>query len=125
SNIEKGTTHANMDFFQDLWNTGYKAIRASNYFLENIDQVQERDPSLTDELRDRLKGEARFLRAYFYVRLVMLFGDVPLVTRTLNIEEAAVLERTPTEQVWDFVDEELTAIADMLPPNYTGNDIGR
>jgi len=125
ANIERGQTNANMDIFQDLWNDGYKAIRAANYLLENVDQVQERDPSLTDELRDRLKGEARFLRAYFYTRLVMLFGDVPLVTATLDVEEAATLTRTPKEEIWDFVDRELAEIAPHLPNSYTGDNIGR
>lgn len=123
--IEKGEHDANTAHFLAKWGNAYEAIAAANYFLENVGQVQANDPSLDDELMNRLKGEARFIRAFFYTRLTMLYGDVPLITTTIDVEEAKSLTRTPQDQVWDFIEAELTEIADHLPKNYTGDDIGR
>ncbi len=123
--IEKGAPSADIDFFQNQWTGAYKAIRAANYFLENVDKVKESDATVSEELLTRLKGEARFIRAFFYTRLVMLFGDVPLATQTLSLEEARSVSRTPAAEVWDFVAAELTDAATQLPTAYTGDDQGR
>lgn len=123
--IERSEHDANTNYFANKWADGYQAIRAVNYFLENADAVKEEDESLDDALLNRLKGEARFIRAFHYTRLTMLFGDVPLITQTLNIEESKQVTRTPSEQVWDFVESELTGIVEQLPAEYSGNDKGR
>lgn len=123
--IEKGEHDANTDRFSSEWNNQYRGIRAVNYFLENVDRVAEEDPSVTDEFTRRLKAEARFIRAMLYTRLVMLFGDVPLVTSSLTLEESNQVTRTDAQQVWDFIESELTEIANDLPVQYTGSDIGR
>lgn len=123
--VERGAPSADMNYFENLWDDAYRAVRAVNYFLENADKVKEADPTMSDALLDRLKSEARFIRAFYYTRLVMLYGDVPLITKALTLQESYEVARTPKEQVWDFVESELTEIANILPPNYTGNDIGR
>src|SRR5690606_7807932 len=43
--IEKGEQDASLGFFNTQWDNAYKAIRAVNYFLENVDQVQKADPN--------------------------------------------------------------------------------
>jgi hypothetical protein len=96
---------------QEEWTNAYSGIRAANSFMDNVDEVQTSDPTLIP----RLKGEVRVLRAYYYMRLAGLFGDVPLVTKTISLEESKQLERTPLAQVWDFVSKELTEAADILP----------
>lgn len=111
SYIVKGTYDALNPFVAGKWDNAYKGIRAVNYFLENVDRV----PTDNTALITRLKGEARFLRAYFYMRLVSLFGDVPLVTRSLSIEEGKAVTRTPVTEVHDFIAQELTAAAAELP----------
>lgn len=101
------------------WNTLYAGIRAANTFMSHVDQIETSNPALIS----RLKGEVRALRAYFYVRLASLWGDVPYVTRELTQEEAQQLSRTPVTQVWDSVAVELTEAANLLPVKQT--DKGR
>lgn len=123
--LERSEHDANMGYIKDKWDDAYRAIRAANYFLENVDAVKEKDETFDDQLLARLKGEVRFMRAFHYTRLAALFGDVPLTTQTLTVEEAREVTRTPVEQVWDFIAGELTETAEVLPEKYTGNDIGR
>lgn len=101
------------------WSNAYAGIRAANSFMENVDRVE----STNTALLNRLKGEVRTLRAYFYIRLAFLFGDVPLVTTAITLEESKTLTRTPVDQVWSFISNELTEAADLLPT--TQADKGR
>jgi hypothetical protein len=97
------------------WSRDYAGIRAANTFLANVDKVQSTNTALIS----RLKGEVRALRAYFYYQLAFLFGDVPLVTTEITLEESENLKRTPVAQVWDFVATELTDAASLLPVKQT------
>lgn len=111
SAVEKNTLTSNENVIANEWAYYYGIIQAANSFLENIDRVEELDAAMNA----RLTGEAKTLRAFAYINLAMLFGDVPLVTTSLSIEEAENLTRTPVAQVWDFVSAELTDAAAALP----------
>ena len=93
------------------WNNAYAGIRAANSFLAHVDEVE----TTNADLINRLKGEVRVLRAYFYIHLASLFGDVPLVTSEITVDESKQLTRTSVSDVWDFVSKELTEAAGMLP----------
>lgn len=97
------------------WINFYAGIRSANSFLANVDLVATTNTALIN----RLKGEVRTLRAYYYAQLAFLFGDVPLVTTELTLAESRLLTRTPVAQVWDFVSTEFTQAADLLPPTQT------
>jgi len=76
-------------------------------------------------LKERYLLEAKFLRAYSYFRLVRAFGDVPL---KLNVPKDASefnIPRTPKEQVWAAIEQDLTDAAGGLPDSYAGADVGR
>ncbi|AHM63168.1 RagB/SusD domain-containing protein [Flammeovirgaceae bacterium 311] len=109
--IEKGSFDASIDKVNYEWDVAYQGIQTANTFLANIDRVQTLNP----ELIDRLKGEVRVLRAYHYIKLAMLFGDVPLVVTPLSIAEASSITRTPVSQIWDFISQEFTEAAALLP----------
>ncbi|HVY73705.1 MAG TPA: RagB/SusD family nutrient uptake outer membrane protein [Puia sp.] len=103
----------------DDWDRAYAGIHAANSFLANVDKVQTTNTALID----RLKGEVRALRAYYYINLAFLWGDVPLVTKEITLDESKNLDRTPVSQVWDFISQELTEAAGLLP--LTQTDKGR
>lgn len=125
ANVERGTHSPDMPLIGSSWNGAYQGIRAANYFLENLPRVQEGDPSVSDELASRLGAEARFIRAFLYTRLTMLYGDVPLVTTTLTLDESKQVSRAPTDEVWDFITTELAEIAPHLPLSYGSGEVGR
>lgn len=117
--IVKGTYDAFNTLTVDKWDNSYKGIRAANYFLENADKIETTNTALVG----RLKGEVGFLRAYFYFRLVRLFGEVPLITKSLSIEEGKAVTRTPVKDVYTFIENELTTAAGNL--NTTATEKGR
>jgi hypothetical protein len=77
------------------WRNLYEGINRANVFLENADN----NPQIAEALRTRLKGEAQFLRGYYYFLLVQLYGGVPIrlestkdATQDLNIARSTVAE---------------------------------
>jgi hypothetical protein len=109
--IEKNSYDATVGKALASWNSAYTGIQAANIFLDKVDQVKTTD----QQLIDRLKGEVRVLRAFFYIRLVVLYGDVPLLTTETSLDDARKLTRTPIAEVWDFISKELSDAALVLP----------
>ncbi|MHB1178561.1 MAG: RagB/SusD family nutrient uptake outer membrane protein [Daejeonella sp.] len=109
--IEKGIHDALNTVIYNYWTNAYKGIRSANDFLLNVDKVTTTDQALIN----RLKAEVRVLRAYQYIKLAAYYGDVPLVTGVISLEESQSIKRTPVAQVWDFVAQELNATAKDLP----------
>jgi hypothetical protein len=111
SAIEKNTFASNENVVANEWEYYYGIIQAASSFLENVDNVPDMDP----ELNLRLKAEAKTLRAFAYINLAMLYGDVPLVTTSMSVEDAKTISQTPVSQIWDFISTELTDAATDLP----------
>lgn len=116
--LGNGTASAADPNVQNRWD--YKTIQKCNWFMENVDRV-----SMDAKLKTRYKAEARFLRAYQYFTMSQLYGDVPLVLKTLSTQEAAAVTRTPRAEVRKYVLDELAAIAPDLEVSYSGTDVGR
>ena len=101
------TTNASI---RTYWVNSYSKIAKCNVFIENVDKVPA-----PQAVVDRMKSEARFLRAIQYHYLSQYFQDVPLVTKALTKEEANNVTRSTKTDISKFVVEELTAIAPLLP----------
>jgi hypothetical protein len=121
ADIEKGNYDALNTRIHNQWKAAYKGIAAVNYLTDNIDRV----PFADEALKNRYTAEARVLRAYQYIKLSYLFGDVPLVTKLLTIEESQQLTRTSAADVWNFIDAELDEAARHLPDRYDAKETGR
>jgi hypothetical protein len=123
ASIAAGIYDPSLGRFNAEWDDHYRCIKTCNIFLENIDRVTNMDAAL----RERMKGEARFIRAYQYFKLYNWFGDVPLFDKDITLDEAKTISRTPRAQVLSFVLSELDAASNMLPVNtaYGANDKGR
>lgn len=119
ASMEKGAYNAQNDLVASEWENNYQGIRAANYFLENIDKV----PSGNIELINSLIGEIRAIRAYLYTKLVSIYGNVLLITKSITIEEGKEVLQAPDSEVWDFIHEELKSAASQLPT--IQNDKGR
>lgn len=107
----------------NFWQYRYKGILRCNVAIERISQ----SPMADEAKKNRMVGEARFLRAYFYFELVRNFGGVPLITGFLMPEEIQGITRSSTEDVYKFIEDDLNAAADVLPQRseYLATDMGR
>jgi hypothetical protein len=57
--------------------------------------------------------------------LVRVFGDVPLYTNVINIDESANITRSPQSEVYAQIVNDLKAADTLLPNTYTGDNKGR
>lgn len=97
----------------NFWNWIYKMNYQANICIEKLSTSQ----GLSPQIRDRLTGEAKFIRALNYFYLVNLFGDVPLVTGT-NYKLNAVLQRSPVSAVYQQIISDLVDAKSLLPVSY-------
>lgn len=119
--IGNGSHDVNNTWVVDLWKNYYMGIGRCNYLLDNIERAKtETNPTVYE----RVKGETRFLRAYFYLMLTETWGDVPLLTRTLLLSEAEV-PKTPKKEIVDFIIRELDEAAAVLPVHISNSERGR
>lgn len=105
-----------------IWNSTYSTIMSANMVLENLTEA-----SINEELKSRLIGEVKFIRAMQYYFLANTFGGVPLWTDELNIEKISTLSRSSIEEVRDQIKKDLkdAATEEVLPNRFTGSDTGR
>jgi len=130
--VNGGWTPANP--YSDIWTKSYTAIAEICMYLEKIDEADISEWKYNSSYNNWVQQmelfpyELRFLRAYFYFELFRAYGDVPLVTTTLTNAQANSLTRTSSEDVVQFIVDELDEVAPYLPVSYTtevGAEIGR
>jgi hypothetical protein len=66
----------------------------------------------------RVKSEAKVIRAICYMELMEWFGDVPLITKFIDVDEALQIKRTPKSDILKFIYSELDEAAANLPLKY-------
>ena len=92
------------------WTNMYNRIRAANVALENLPNATFTDKAL----KDRLQGEARVLRAYYYQQLLRYYGGVPLITRTYGLNEDYTINRSSYADCVSFIVKECDTAATLL-----------
>lgn len=103
----------------NYWQAVYHNIARCNTVLEHLDVVTP------DSLKNQYEGEARFIRAYHYFNLVRLFGPVFIVTERISAEEAKKYDRSPVEDVYNLIEDDLNEAIEKLPDTYTTSEKGR
>ena len=102
----------------DIWSLAYKGISNANFAIEGIPQV-----NAGEAIKNRLLGEAHFLRALLYFDLTRLFGDVPLV---LSLDAVVTPPRTPQSEIYTQIISDLEFAKQNLPVSYEANNgLGR
>jgi len=103
-----------------MWSLLYDGITRCNLVLAKVPSIK-----MDNSLQQRILGEAKFLRAYYYFELVNIFGDVPIVLTPLNAGQLQI-PQSPEQQIYESVIEaDLKDAVNALPLAYSGGDIGR
>jgi starch-binding outer membrane protein, SusD/RagB family len=119
--IATGTTTSQDGFVSGAWSACYTGIQRANRAIDGAEGIKDID----SDLKARLVGEAKFLRAYNYLELVYLWGDVPFFTSQIKPAEAIGVAREDKDVILDAMVQDLTTIAGALPLSYSGSDVGR
>ncbi len=107
--------------FGGVWSGYYQGIYRANLAIQEIPDIE-----IDEDLKARLIGESKFLRAYFYFKLVRWFGDIPLILEPLEPSEYEQ-SRVSADQVYAQIEQDLMDAIDVLPlrSQYPSADLGR
>ena len=108
--IRNGNAETTTPIFASTWKNLYGGIKTANMFLANIDRLKA-DP----EQINRMKAQARYLRAWMYLRLTEFYGNVPYFTHELSAAESKRVTRTPHAQIMKALHNELDSVMPHLP----------
>ena len=92
------------------WLQLYNFIRTTNIALDALPTASFGNPTL----QQRLEGEARFLRAYYYHQLLRFYGGVPLITKAYALGEDFNAARNTYAEISSFIIKEIDAAYALL-----------
>jgi starch-binding outer membrane protein, SusD/RagB family len=111
----------NTSLLESEWAANYEGIYRANVVLEKVPGIE-----MDGQLKARILGEAKFIRAWFFYNLVTMFGGVPLADHVLAPSEYNMPRATAAE-VWSLIENDLKDAAAALPlrSQYAPQDLGR
>lgn len=99
----------------NLWTRFYRYIYQANDILEQLNVAS----NISLPVSRQLQGESKFVRAFCHFYLLQLFGDIPMVSST-DFRINAVLPRSSTSEVYEFIEADLKDAINLLAANYVG-----
>ncbi len=107
---------------KDFWNTPYKNIRRVNLLLSKLPNAP-----FAEITKKRIRGEIRFLRAYYYHYMVVAFGGIPIINdQVFDINDIINIPRNSFADCITYLTSELdAAAADLNGLVYKDLDYGR
>ncbi|MGJ1238596.1 RagB/SusD family nutrient uptake outer membrane protein [Sphingobacterium siyangense] len=98
----------------EYFNNCYVAISRANTILDRINSSD-----LSEDIKNNIIGETKFLRAYFYFNLVRYFGGVPLYLSEVKKEQDAFLPRSSAEEIYQsIISDAKDAISKLDNPKF-------
>ena len=126
--MENWRTTSQNTLLLDFYRAQYQGIARCNLAIKYITNMEiGTDSIFTPTMKNNLLGEAHYLRAYYYFRLVRVFAGVPITTEVIDNSDNWGVPRASTEQVYNLILEDLTKANYMLPVRSAmkAEDLGR
>lgn len=123
--LENFTATPSNELLLEFYRAQYQGIYRCNLVLTRVPGIAP-DSGMNQNLKDRLLAEARTLRAFYYFRLVRVFGGVPKVTTILNPSEYSQ-PRASRDSIYDLIYSDLSWACNhlWLKSQYLPEDLGR
>jgi len=105
----------------DAWGTGWSMIRAVNQFLTHLYKIP-----FNAVLKSETRGEARFLRAWYYFIMLEHYGGVPLIGDSVFTATTPLhMTRRSFRACVDYIVSECDSAYALLPLTQSGANYGR
>ncbi len=128
----QNNSQPNDSFLYDTWRELWRGVQRSNTLLAAIETYRQKAPNDAAAI-DLIKGQALFLRAWYYFHLVSVWGEgfnaategakmgVPIITEVASGLDETQVPRKTVKEGWDFVISDLKAAEGLLKgANWTG-----
>ena len=124
ADVARGNSFAsNSSGVQNHWQYLYELVHRANTVIRNVSAMQ-----ISQETIERVTGEARFLRAMAYFRMLQCWGGVPYYDETCDINEQFDKLDNPrisADELRTHILDDLTYAIDRLPVAWGAEDLGR
>lgn len=98
----------------------YDIVRRVNILIQELP-----GGAIPEDEKAILMGQAKFIRAYLYFKMVYYHGGVPIIKVPQNLTDELNVTRNSTKECFDFIIEDLDEAIATLPASYRGSDYGR
>ncbi len=89
---------------ESFWEEYYTGISRANLAIEKIPEI-----NMDETEKQNYLAEAKFFRAYYYFGLVRMFGNIPIITSSIDLNsEQLTPEQATIEAVYDLIISDLT-----------------
>ena len=126
--LGQNNSQPNDGFLSETWRDTWKGVQRANTLLVNIEKYRPKATSQADKVTiDLMKGQALFLRAWYYQYLITIWGEamiingqggdklgVPIITEASTSLDQTQVDRATVKQVWDFIISDLKAAETLL-----------
>ncbi len=118
--IDEFNANSNNGIISNYWSFAYEAITRANNVIASVPAI-----NMDEGLKNRIVGEAKFIRAYSYFNLVNIFGRVPLKLLPPTTQAAIHVPLSDIPVIYAQIEKDLTDAAAVLPVSYGSSDVGR
>ena len=104
----------------ETWRAFYRVISRANFILDALPAID-----LTQERKNRISGEARFMRAFMYSEMAKVWGGVPIVEKAVtDASELNLNPKASAEELYNFMINDLQFAEDHISGNNPAVGLG-
>ncbi len=118
--IDEFTINPDNGFIESIWKHYYEGITRANKVIYYVPDIE-----MDNGLKQRIVGEAKFLRAYFYFHMVNIFGEIPLKTQPAFSSDDLHVPVSSVADIYLQIEQDLTEASQVLPVSYKSSETGR
>lgn len=112
--IDEFIINADNGFIESIWKHYYEGVVRANKVIYHVPGIE-----MDDELKQRIIGEAKYLRAWFYFHLVNIFGEIPLKTEPAFAADDLHVPVSDVGTIYQQIEQDLTDASLVLPVSYS------
>ncbi|NQX38310.1 Starch-binding associating with outer membrane [Pedobacter steynii] len=115
---------AGNSYFYGTWSTLYNGIDRANIVIERIGKMDLYTGGTPAQKADlnRMLGEAKFLRGFYYSELIRLWGDVPFKTKSTAAGDEMRLPLTDRYIIYNQVIKDMQEAVEVLPQTLANDE---
>ncbi|SHL96442.1 RagB/SusD family nutrient uptake outer membrane protein [Mucilaginibacter sp. OK098] len=110
--------YSSIQGIQSFWQKIYPMIYTVNSTINGLNKSDK----ITPAVKQRLLGEAYFLRSFFYFYLVNFYGDVPLVL-DIDYKVNSTIARSSSSDIYNQILSDLNQSLQLMDDRYVNSDV--
>jgi hypothetical protein len=108
--LDKFDWQVNNSKFRGLWQRLFEIVASANAIITPVEANTAATPAMKT-----MVAEAKAIRAHAYLELVIMFGDVPLMTVNPTLASEFNKPRSPKAEIYTLIENDLKAAIPVLP----------